>query len=125
MRPRWRLGMLMIAVAVAALALVAGPLRRRDALILRADYHAAQEQLYAVAAREQADLADLAEGKTTSPLRSFLDPSTVARSRAVWYRAAVSVNTNRAAYHAALRSKYKRAAARPWEWIAPDPPPPP
>jgi hypothetical protein len=30
----------------------------------------------------------------------------------------------RAAYHAAMRRKYERAAARPWEVVTPDPPEP-
>lgn len=30
----------------------------------------------------------------------------------------------RAAYHARMKQKYERAAARPWLTVAPDPPPP-
>jgi hypothetical protein len=40
-------------------------------------------------------------------------------------RAEAAQYAARAAYHASLKVKYNRAAARPWEWIGPDPQAPP
>jgi hypothetical protein len=119
MRPRWRLSVLL--TAIAALGASLAPLvARRDSLALRAEYHATQALCYGEASQADSQGADRVEGKTPSPLRNFLDPSSV-----VPLRVSSSLNAARSAYHAALRDKYERAARYPWLPLAPDPPPPP
>lgn len=90
---------LMVGVAVTALALAADQVRRR-----RADY-LGRAAINADAEQMSRAYADDARGP-------HCDPQRVERGDAL------------AAYHAALRLKYERAARRPWLPVAPDPPEP-
>jgi hypothetical protein len=98
--PRFRLWMLMVAVAVVAMAL-GGPvvlMRRRADFLRLADHHRVRVQWRGV------------NGGTGAT------PWTDSRGQPVTER--------RSAWHHAMSLKYEHAAERPWLPVPPDPPPP-
>jgi hypothetical protein len=125
--PRFRLRTLLVAVAVAAVlmggtnwALVVIDLRRT--YLASARFHSQEAARYS---RSSSELSRLFRDERTHPFT--FDPlpgphrkgESAARGDVIAaYHAAY------AAYHAALRRKYERAAARPFLPVAPDPPPP-
>jgi hypothetical protein len=99
----------MILVAVLAIALGAGMMRRRQLLLReRAAYHERIERKQSEVGRR---LEDLARASTT--------PEGAAEVRAdKAYEARIG------SYHALLKQKYRHLSARPWLSIEPDPPEP-
>jgi hypothetical protein len=107
--PRFRLRTLMVAVAVLALLLMGGIMVWRSANYRRlAAFHEEMERRQERAVR---GIESLAQAAT--------DPKDAAAARR---DAAHEARIGR--YHAGLKAKYLRAAARPWESVAPDPPRP-
>jgi hypothetical protein len=62
------------------------------------------------ASREEADVADLAEGKVTSPILPFLNPI----GDPGRHRVASAAHSERATRYRRMSSEYKAAADRPW-----------
>ena len=110
--PRFRLRTLLVAVAVAAAAMEAVLMLQRAAAYRRlAERYAERERMHRdSAALATAEAEDLAE-------RGSADGASLWRDRA-------DDNAAKAARSAELSRKYRRAAARPWLPVAPDPPPP-
>ena len=101
--PRFRLRTLLILVALSAVPLALIQVRRRrEHYRVQAELHGSLEQFFRAGI---AGMGATIGGRTSSQLRSIREP-------------------RRVAYHAALRAKYERAAARPWLPVPPDPPPP-
>ena len=121
---------MMVSVAVVAVLVANVELMRRHVVsrALATKHAAMQAELEAARrlAEERAKWVELlaergeVEAPTSFPL---IDPlagaTTLSEVRALSTRYA-----KQAAYHAQLRRKYERAAARPWLPIEPDPPPP-
>jgi hypothetical protein len=125
----------MIAVAVAALAMgaIAGVLRLgqwRDYFEWRTILHMvvesdcqANERIVRDAIREINVVIDQAEERERKAGCNGHDISASARSRKAHLKEQAAVHARRAAYHAAMAAKYRRAA-RPWLPVEPDPPAP-
>jgi hypothetical protein len=122
--PRVRFTIRRIMIVVASVALLMGGLRLlwlrsayRKAALAHAAYENLARTLQRMVENEGKDERELeiAFGMKVEP-----EPEPVKATRAADAR----VNRKTAEYHAALRQKYERAAARPWAPIAPDPPPP-
>src|SRR5436309_1037307 len=106
---RFRLRTMMVAVAVVSIAWV-GAIRVLDLLELRDMYRRFEHEF----GRE-----GMLETAIASVRRLVSDSR-----RPHMLRAYVPLRSGRAAYYAALRRKYERAARYPWLPVAPDPPPP-
>jgi hypothetical protein len=104
----------MIAVAVVAL-LLGGEMmrRRRQRYREQADFHAFAEAFCARDVRMARATPPAPPGGTAASLLN-LDGAD---------RTAVEQAASAAAYHAAMKRKYERAARYPWLSVEPDPPP--
>ncbi len=147
--PRFTVRRIMVAVAVLAL-ILGGSLeairlkRYRDECLTRAATHAESERYSRGMEHMAREMAETAESflailqRWTVSRGSFLRMTTIIRE-AERKRAELAEQQKRsaadergqearyaeyAAYHEALKRKYLRAAARPWQSVEPDPPPP-
>jgi hypothetical protein len=111
LRAAWR--SIAIASAVSCLAVWLVAAARRDERLLMAAYYEQKAAESLNAAREKRSIADLAEGKVSSPILPFLNP--IARPEP--HRLAAAAHDERAARYRRLCQIYDEAAARPWQLV--------
>ena len=139
--PRLRFSVKRLMVAIAALALVLGcsieavRLKRwRDVALKRAQVHAQLEQLNRDLERSALEMVKTYEWSAVrDPVfsqrleqwaRKWAEFVAQQKAGAAQERDRAAKYAEAAAYHAALRGKYLRAAAQPWRAVEADPPPP-
>jgi tetratricopeptide (TPR) repeat protein len=140
-RSRLRFTVKRLMVAIAALALVLGcsieavRLKRwRDAALERAEMHAQLEHVNRDLERSALEMVKMHEGiadrdpalsrRRGQLVRKWAEYVRQQKAKAAEEREEAAKYAEAAAYHAALREKYRRAAAQPWRAVEADPPPP-
>ena len=113
--PRLRYALMLVAILAAGLSFVlsaTAAYRREERLKMAAYYQQkAAESLHA--SREEAYVADLAEGKVTSPILPFLNPI-----GDPWpHRAAAAAHEEHATQYRRMSTEYEAAADRPWRSV--------
>jgi len=101
-----------IAAGLSVTLLMTAGARRDERLVVAAYYQQKRAELLN-ASREEAYIADLAEGKVTSPILAFLNPIGDAES----HRAAAAAHADRATRYGQMSSEFEAAAARPWRLV--------
>jgi hypothetical protein len=113
--PRLRYALISVASLAAGLSfvLLAMAAYRREERLKMAAYfqQKAAESLHA--SREEAYVADLAEGKVTSPILPFLNPIGDPRP----HRVAAAAHEEHATQYFRMSTEYEAAADRPWRSV--------
>jgi hypothetical protein len=124
-RPRCSLRWLMVAVAAVAVAIGGEQMRRRASYLRTASRHAAEEEVL-LGEVERFESWARADRRYAAGFARDGDDERAAKSAGSADLAGLYAEMHRrmASAHAALKHKYRRAAARPWLPAAPDPPPP-
>ncbi|MGO9469605.1 MAG: hypothetical protein ACLQIB_25120 [Isosphaeraceae bacterium] len=101
-----------IAAGLFFILLITAASRRDERLVMAAYYQQKGAELLN-ASREEAYIADLAEGKVTSAILPFLNPIGDAES----HRVAAAAHADRATRYGRMSSEYEAAAAQPWRSV--------